>query len=934
MKTVLVLVLLAQPVFSAEEKRIYIANDDHTDYEWSATAETYRTAFLEMLDYYLDLADQTQENHPDHQSRFVCDGLFWIWVYEKNKTPQEFERLMWRVQSGHIASPMTTLACCYGGVPAEGILRGMYYAGELERRYGVRFRMAQSVENQTMPWGLASLWAGSGARYSWRGICGCDSKVPDPGNREHDIYSYTGPDGQRILMKWNSMLQGNQSMGGYAEAYKPSSVVEYVSSNSAFQARYPFPVIGCFGHGWDNIKTTTDQFVTTAKNLSNSSRRVIVSNQLDFFEDFETNHGDDLPTVAYSFGNEWELYCAYMAEVSARVKRSIEKLRPAEAMAAVVSVADRDFPDNRIDARRMAFMNLGLFWEHDWLNKLSTRKGWQREIGTGITEYVDALHSDAVTRLGALIGGGSEKRFFAFNPLGWSRTDFADFPMDGSGPIHVVEVSNGNEVPSQGITVQGEKRLRILARDVPAAGYKVYEVRDGPGDGHDNAATFTDGILENEFYRVTVAPRGAITSLIRKGPQEREFSREVEGRFLNDLGSSGGILTLESSGPVSVTVKAESSQPLPHTSRITLYGHGERIDIQNEITENFLSVYYGFGFNIDSPLVRHEEVGAIATARFYTEGGHYATRNARYDWLTLNHFADMSGIDGAGVTLSNADCYYFRLGKSTVSTLDTSTPLISPLVGGQVNGPAGIPGQGGDEYFLQRFSLRIHSGYDQVASMRFALEHQNPLVCGAVTGTDPQLPQTQFSLLSVSNPAVLLWALKPAEDGVGRGLALRLWNLSESPQEATIQLLPSGIGRAWTTTHLETDEKPEPVTEKGIQVEFLRQQIRTFRLVPEACGEGNGDCGSAFIRGDSNGDGEVDISDPVWDLFYLFGEGRFLCLDSQDTDDDGEVDLTDIIYRLGFLFTGGPPPPAPFPACGFDLTADPWKCTEAVPACS
>ena len=27
------------------------------------------------------------------------------------------------------------------------------------------------------------------------------------------------------------------------------------------------------------------------------------------------------------------------------------------------------------------------------------------------------------------------------------------------------------------------------------------------------------------------------------------------------------------------------------------------------------------------------------------QGGHYSSRNARYDWLTLNHFADISGAD-------------------------------------------------------------------------------------------------------------------------------------------------------------------------------------------------------------------------------------------------------------------------------------------------
>jgi len=87
-----------------------------------------------------------------------------------------------------------------------------------------------------------------------------------------------------------------------------------------------------------------------------------------------------------------------------------------------------------------------------------------------------------------------------------------------------------------------------------------------------------------------------------------------------------------------------------------------------------------------------------------------------------------------------------------------------------------------------------------------------------------------------------------------------------------------------------------------------------------------------FLRGDANGDGTVDISDPVAALGFLFAGGRLGCLDAADDDGSGEIDITDPIYSLGFSFLGGPPPPAPFPACGEDPRADPLGC-EAPPDC-
>ena len=63
---------------------------------------------------------------------------------------------------------------------------------------------------------------------------------------------------------------------------------------------YPYPVIGAFGRGWDGLEYTSDEFVNIAQQNSNANRRIIVSNQEDFFRDFETNHGAGLETFAAS----------------------------------------------------------------------------------------------------------------------------------------------------------------------------------------------------------------------------------------------------------------------------------------------------------------------------------------------------------------------------------------------------------------------------------------------------------------------------------------------------------------------------------------------------------------------------------------------------------------------------------------------------------
>lgn len=1102
---------------AAQQRRIYIAPDDHTDYYWTANETVYRQAFVDMLDFYLDLADTTAGNPPDYRSRWACDGSFWLWEYERNRSPAQFQRLIDNIRSGHISAPMTPLVILYGGAPAETVLRGLYYSGRLERRFGLDFDLAVSMENQSHPWGISSLWAGAGAKYSWKGICGCATRVPNAGDREHDIYWATGPDGQRILMKWNSSFWGNESIGGYAEARNIAAAVG-IAESPLFQSRYAFPVIGIFGRGWDDLQTFTTDFVTQAQALTTAQRRVICSNEQDFFEDFVGTQNPDLslPTVAYSYGNEWELFCATLAEGSARVKRAVEKLRSAEALASVASLYDPSFMSGRETARDLAFMDLGLYHEHNWLYDgpaSNQRLPWTRRLITEIESYVNTLHADGAAALGARIdrpAGNPNPRFFAFNPLSWARTDFADFAYAGPANVHVIDVSSGQQAPAQIVSLGGSSFLRVLAGGVPSVGYKVFEVRPGPGPqsftdaasvtpgggggpgtvtvtyavGADNrdamsnfvggpahevrvsgfsagepvefvsndsdqqtgamefavdappgstvlqayvtvraaasqspsptgamavraydiddAQPFVNGLLGdlighhpvlpttvnwpiaswpagsdvqspdvsalvqayinrpgyapgkhiglvvsegtigagryvgwddfaapganqarltvvyqppaarggedwligNSAYRVSVSPRGAITGLVDKNRAGREFAASIGGRAINDLGPSGGVVSIENAGPVSVTLRCEAPSPLQHVTRITLFRDSDRVEIRNEITQNFGTLEtWGYSFNLAGPLVRHEEVGAIATARLRDDPlfpGSYATRQMRYDWLTLNHFADMSATSGAmsgfGVTLSNADCYYFRLGNSSIPALDTGTAQISPLVGGSPNDNYGVASQGGDTFFLQRFALRTHGGYDQPGAMRFALEHQNPLVIGPVSASAPRLPAGQASFFSSSNADLLLWALKPAEEGIagapgaqpgpGGGLVARVWNLAESARNGALQLSPRAAARAHRVTHIETNIAggAEPVGPTGVTPTqpFARQQIRSFRLIPAP----------PTCPGDANGDGSVGLGDIA---VIITSWNQSVPVDTLgDVDGDGFVGLSDI----------------------------------------
>jgi len=84
---------------------------------------------------------------------------------------------------------------------------------------------------------------------------------------------------------------------------------------------------------------------------------------------------------------------------------------------------------------------------------------------------------------------------------------------------------------------------------------------------------------------------------------------------------------------------------------------------------------------------------------------------------------------------------------------------------------------------------------------------------------------------------------------------------------------------------------------------------------------------ASYRRGDSNGDGSLDLSDGIRTLGFLFlGVSGPPCMDAADANDSGDVDLSDAVYTFSFLFLGGPPPPLPFPDCDADGTPDALGC--------
>ena len=74
--------------------------------------------------------------------------------------------------------------------------------------------------------------------------------------------------------------------------------------------------------------------------------------------------------------------------------------------------------------------------------------------------------------------------------------------------------------------------------------------------------------------------------------------------------------------------------------------------------------------------------------------------------------------------------------------------------------------------------------------------------------------------------------------------------------------------------------------------------------------------GLQFVRGDANADGQINITDGVFILDFLFGGATVPCREAANAGGGDDLNISDGIFLLQFLFSSGSPPPAPYPDCG------------------
>ena len=512
---------------------------------WTETVEVVRNTFGTAL--------QLMHEYPDF--KFTASAAqAYEWIEEKypamfQEIQQRVKEGRWEVIGGMWVEPDLNMP------DGESLVRQILYGKRyFKEKFGKDINIGWNPDSFGYNWQLPQIYKRSGIDYFvtqkllWASEF---TKFP------YRLFWWQAPDGSRLLTYFPSDYANAidpQKMARDASIYGPLMWKYNGGTNSApdggLDTMYLY---GVGDHGGGPTRVDLDTALRWQKG-DLVYPQINFSTARQYFADLERNKSElKIPTW------DGELYFQYhrgvqttQSEEKRGNRQNEELVLNAEKVASIDMLFGATWPQQNFDT---AWKDILFNQFHDILpgsgiainyvdaaRRYAVASRIDRDIiESGLSDIASRVKSDGVSVL-------------VFNPLSWTRTDEVEF--DAQFPTSVKNVDAvdpaGKALPIEvlgGDPQTGRVRLRLLAENIPATGYKVVQLRylTEPPDKYPEIAKLpeitipeaissaltslvaTDDSLENEFIRLKADPKtGCITSLYDKRSNTEALALPVQ----------------------------------------------------------------------------------------------------------------------------------------------------------------------------------------------------------------------------------------------------------------------------------------------------------------------------------------------------------------------------------------------------------------------
>jgi alpha-mannosidase len=881
----------SQTLRPARKWTVYMVPHEHLDVGYS----DFQTKLAELHARVINDAMEMSAAYPEF--KFSLDGYWQAQQFLEGRTESEKQRFYQAVRDKKIYVPAQHSVMLTGFGTAETLLRSFYGSYKLNRAAGGEWGYVNITDVPSYTWSYASILSAAGIKYFSAAANADRGPILMLGNlHRRSPFWWEGPDGSRVLMWYARHYHQIRSEFGLPPVVATGYEGLSTSLNVYERPDYTSDAVLLHGSQWENTSLYAEQASLARRwNSTFAYPELQFSGFGEAIEKIASRAKEKLPVVRGDGGPYWEDGIASDAYYAAMERETERRALSAEKLSTVASLVDtRTRPSQRV--LDDMWNNILLMNEHTWgwgrsvtepQSEDSVRElAYKRLRGTAARDSVDYLLDRAMTTISGQIDTPS-RALVVFNTLNWQRGGWVEFDLQKTREL--VDIETRRRVEFDVLEDHAAyQRIRFLARDVPALGYRTYEVRDKTPNttssmissasvqpvtptGVESAAV-TPGVaaspaqsntIENSFYRVTLDPQtGAVRSIYDKQLKRELVDSSSAYRFNQYLYVTGGdefpnqLLTYRKWSPVARleehaseagrvvsisrtptgTVAKLESRAL-NTPRISteiiLFDNEKKIELVNRVRKEEVSkkegIYFAFPFNVREPQFQFDvQTAVVNPARDMIPG-------AGKEWFSSQNWVTVGG-DGVTVGLVNKDSFLWTFGDIVRGTWPTEfRPQRATAFAYVMNNYWNtnyVAAQGGD--FTFRYVLTSAKELSHAAMNRMGWEETTPLERTLVKSQDQTypvkrgLPASKMSFLQTDTPSVLLSTWKLAEDGDGS--VLRFIELGGARGRVSVSSPLLQSPAAQSCNGMEDCGQPLQNTGNGFSFEIAPRQIITTRV--------------------------------------------------------------------------------------------------------
>ena len=773
-------------------REMWLLPHSHVDIGYTHRQADVINLQISNLDTALRLSAASSTNAPGSRFKWNPEAAWSLDHYLERATPPKRQALLDAVRRGDVEVDALYGNTLTGLCRPEELVQLFTPAARIASLTGVPLESAAICDVPGYTWGIVPIMAQAGVRYFAIG--------PNFGDRVGTIhvwddqpFYWKSQSGSDRVLCW---VVDNYHHTGNLEEQVLSQVAHLQAKGFSYDSAFIYWVGRWPDGGVDNAPPD-DQLVEKALawNAKYAAPKVTIGIAREFFHDFEGRQANRLHEFAGDLTPYWEDGAGSTARETAQNRASAERLGQAATLFAM------RYPRRYLPAHfQKAWKNVLLYSEHTWGAYCSiskpddafTKDQW--EVKAAFAS--DADHESRTLLRASLPPTQTATNIDVFNTTQWSRTDLAMVPKELGG--EAVLDAAGQPLPSQRLA-SGE--LAFLAREVPAFGARRYRlIQTSSPIPRVEAAQVNGNTLQTSRLTLKLDPTsGAISSLQLAG-SNHEFTdptapvglndfRYVLGTHAAEAQSNGPVqIRVLENGPVVASLRVESSAPgCERLVRDVRVVEGlDRVELVNQVDRKSVrekdAVHFGFGFNVPAGTVRMETPWAVVRPNADQLPG--SCRN----WFTVQRWVDISN-PSEGITWAPIDAPLMEIGGLTANLLGSvsfgewrtnaieSSTIYSWAQNNHWHTNYKIDQPGVTTF---RYILRPHAGtFSAAESAQFGQETTRPLLVAPASQDTPLA-----SLLTVTNPGVLVETIKPSEDG--KALIVRLFGVSGQTESAVL----------------------------------------------------------------------------------------------------------------------------------------------------